>query len=390
MPAPVGMRASSASSPTRLEQCWHDAPGGTAVAALEIARRAGAARRGRRSSASPGGTAVAARGRVAAADPGARQLPLGRGPWLYEAWLRARAGRAVERRDRLRSTCAPRRRRSSLAVRALPVVRGPAGVDARVAVHDHGVHTRSATRLARAPGARAPAQSGRGLRAWPASRRPPAPRARRSASTRRAPDGVDVGRSARVDARRAHEPPAARRSLGVARRRWQRSRVLLVAARSRRVRDEPAPAGQLAGPTTAYVAGCAAGPTRPTSPATSASSASCRRRPAGAVRRRRRVRLPERARRASASRWLEAMAQGTPGRHERRHVDRGGRRRGGGARRPVRRRRHRRPASTTRLRGDAAELAVAGRRRARPRCRWRRTTRRRRRWRRYARGRRDG
>jgi glycosyltransferase involved in cell wall biosynthesis len=70
-----------------LEQCWHDAPGGTAVAALEIARRL-----------APQGdvTLVGVAGRHRAAPPPAwrspipiAQLGLPR-PLLYESWLRLR------------------------------------------------------------------------------------------------------------------------------------------------------------------------------------------------------------------------------------------------------------------------------------------------------------
>jgi glycosyltransferase involved in cell wall biosynthesis len=70
-----------------LEQCWHDAPGGTAVAALEVARRLAPCR---------AVTLVGVAGRHRAAPPPAwrspipiAQLPLPR-PLLYESWLRAR------------------------------------------------------------------------------------------------------------------------------------------------------------------------------------------------------------------------------------------------------------------------------------------------------------
>ena len=70
-----------------LEQCWHDAPGGTAVAAIQIARRL--ARRGDVTLA-----AVAGRHRAEPAEPwrpplAVAQLPLPR-PLLYESWLRLR------------------------------------------------------------------------------------------------------------------------------------------------------------------------------------------------------------------------------------------------------------------------------------------------------------
>jgi len=76
-----------------LEQLWHDAPGGTAVAALEVARRLAV---------HPGVTLVGVSGRHRAApDPPWRspipvaQLALPR-PLLYESWLRLRRPR-VER-----------------------------------------------------------------------------------------------------------------------------------------------------------------------------------------------------------------------------------------------------------------------------------------------------
>lgn len=68
-----------------LEQCWHPVPGGTAVAALEVARRLagrddieliGVAGRHRRAPALPYVPPVPV-----------RQLPIAR-PWLYEAWNR--------------------------------------------------------------------------------------------------------------------------------------------------------------------------------------------------------------------------------------------------------------------------------------------------------------
>ena len=76
-----------------LEQCWHDVPGGTAVAALEVARRlaprsdvtlVGVAGRHRRPPAPPWRAPIPI-----------AQLPLGR-VLLYEAWLRLRHPR-VER-----------------------------------------------------------------------------------------------------------------------------------------------------------------------------------------------------------------------------------------------------------------------------------------------------
>jgi glycosyltransferase involved in cell wall biosynthesis len=70
-----------------LEQCWHDAPGGTAVAALEVARHLAPC---------SGVTLVGVAGRHRAAPPPAwrspipiAQLPLSR-PLLYESWLRVR------------------------------------------------------------------------------------------------------------------------------------------------------------------------------------------------------------------------------------------------------------------------------------------------------------
>jgi glycosyltransferase involved in cell wall biosynthesis len=70
-----------------LEQCWHDAPGGTAVAALEVARRLARCREV---------TLVGVAGRHRAAPPPAwrspipiAQLGLPR-PLLYESWLRLR------------------------------------------------------------------------------------------------------------------------------------------------------------------------------------------------------------------------------------------------------------------------------------------------------------
>jgi glycosyltransferase involved in cell wall biosynthesis len=68
-----------------LEQCWHDVPGGTAVAALRVADEL----RGR-----PGVELVGVAGRHPRPPAPAwrpsiavRQLPLAR-PWLYETWLR--------------------------------------------------------------------------------------------------------------------------------------------------------------------------------------------------------------------------------------------------------------------------------------------------------------
>jgi glycosyltransferase involved in cell wall biosynthesis len=76
-----------------LEQCWHDAPGGTAVAAIEIARRLAPR---------PDVTLIGVAGRHPSAPPAdwrppipVAQLPLPR-PLLYEAWLRLRRPR-VER-----------------------------------------------------------------------------------------------------------------------------------------------------------------------------------------------------------------------------------------------------------------------------------------------------
>lgn len=76
-----------------LEQCWHDAPGGTAIAAIEVARRlapgddvdlVGVAGRHRRP------PAPAWRSPIPVA-----QLPLPR-PLLYEAWLRVRRPRVED------------------------------------------------------------------------------------------------------------------------------------------------------------------------------------------------------------------------------------------------------------------------------------------------------
>jgi glycosyltransferase involved in cell wall biosynthesis len=68
-----------------LEQCWHDVPGGTTVAALEIARRLAAR---------PDIELVGVAGRHSEPPPApfappvaVRQLPIAR-PWLYEAWNR--------------------------------------------------------------------------------------------------------------------------------------------------------------------------------------------------------------------------------------------------------------------------------------------------------------
>ena len=68
-----------------LEQCWHDVPGGTAVAALRI---------GERLAADPTVQMVAVAGRHRRPPPDpwrppfpVLMLPLGR-PWLYETWLR--------------------------------------------------------------------------------------------------------------------------------------------------------------------------------------------------------------------------------------------------------------------------------------------------------------
>jgi glycosyltransferase involved in cell wall biosynthesis len=76
-----------------LEQCWHDAPGGTAVAAIEVARRLAPR---------PDVTLVGVAGRHRAAPrPPWRspipvaQLPLPR-PLLYESWLRLRRPRVEQ------------------------------------------------------------------------------------------------------------------------------------------------------------------------------------------------------------------------------------------------------------------------------------------------------
>lgn len=68
-----------------LEQCWHDVPGGTAVAAIEVARRLAA--RGDIEL-----VGVAGRHRNVPSPPftppvTVHQLPIGR-PWLYETWNR--------------------------------------------------------------------------------------------------------------------------------------------------------------------------------------------------------------------------------------------------------------------------------------------------------------
>ncbi len=68
-----------------LEQCWHDVPGGTTVAALEVARRLGAR-------ADVDLVGVAGRHREQPPEPfvppvPVRRLPIAR-PWLYEAWNR--------------------------------------------------------------------------------------------------------------------------------------------------------------------------------------------------------------------------------------------------------------------------------------------------------------
>jgi glycosyltransferase involved in cell wall biosynthesis len=68
-----------------LEQCWHDAPGGTAVAAIEVARRL-----------APGDdvdlVGVAARHRTPPSPPWRAPIPVAQLPWprplLYEGWLR--------------------------------------------------------------------------------------------------------------------------------------------------------------------------------------------------------------------------------------------------------------------------------------------------------------
>ncbi len=68
-----------------LEQCWHDVPGGTAVATLEVAHRLAAR---------PDIEVVGVAGRHRhvpvtpfAPPPGTRRLLIGR-PWLYETWNR--------------------------------------------------------------------------------------------------------------------------------------------------------------------------------------------------------------------------------------------------------------------------------------------------------------
>lgn len=72
-----------------LEQCWHDVPGGSAVAALEVHRRL-LRRGGERGDVDV--IAVAGRHRNPPAEPyrpqgPIRSLPLAR-PWLYESWNR--------------------------------------------------------------------------------------------------------------------------------------------------------------------------------------------------------------------------------------------------------------------------------------------------------------
>ncbi len=89
-----------------LEQCWHDVPGGSAVAAIEVLRRLAA-----RDDVEMVG--VAGRHAAAPADPYAppvtvRQLPIAR-PWLYEAWNRVerpRVERAIGPVDVCHSTIA--------------------------------------------------------------------------------------------------------------------------------------------------------------------------------------------------------------------------------------------------------------------------------------------
>ena len=69
-----------------LEQCWHRVPGGTAVAALRVARELAV-----RSDVTILG--VAGRHRAEPADPWSPPVPVAQlpldGPWLYESWLRA-------------------------------------------------------------------------------------------------------------------------------------------------------------------------------------------------------------------------------------------------------------------------------------------------------------
>ena len=103
-----------------LEQCWHDVPGGTAVAAIEVARRL--ARVTTSSwSASPAGTAARRRG-VAAADPG-RPAPA-----AAPAALRGVAAAAPARR---RAGHRPGRRRPRHRPRAVPL-----GAPLVVTMHD--------------------------------------------------------------------------------------------------------------------------------------------------------------------------------------------------------------------------------------------------------------
>ncbi len=70
-----------------LEQCWHDAPGGTAVAALEVARRLAPCR-------DVTLVGVAGRHRAAPAPAWRSPIPIAQlglpRPLLYESWLRAR------------------------------------------------------------------------------------------------------------------------------------------------------------------------------------------------------------------------------------------------------------------------------------------------------------
>ena len=197
-----------------LEQCWHRVPGGTAVAALEMAR---AARRARRRRARRRRRAATATRRPRRATPpiAVRSLPLPR-PCALRGVAAAAAGRRCERADR-----AGRRRPRHHDRRAAP---------ARVAAGRHGPRPRLPARARASSPATASAPFRRGLelhpRATPTSccarRGPrwttPSPpgidRARcascRSASTRSAAGGRRGGRGA-PPARPRAAVPAVRR-----------------------------------------------------------------------------------------------------------------------------------------------------------------------------------
>ena len=310
-----------------LEQCWHDAPGGTAVAAIEVARRLAPR---------DDVTLVGVAGRHRAAPDAAwrppipvAQLPLPR-PLLYEAWLRLR-------RPRVERVTGPRR-----VAHATGLVPCPSAAPLVVTMHDLAfVHqpdqfTRQGLRVMRR--SLAVTRDDGDARRHVQRRQPPRPRGQRRRG--RPHPRRPARRRPRARGRPAPSPRSASRYA------LPERFVLFVGTLEPRknLRRLGAAMARLAEPLPLVVAGpdgwgeATDGMDRADVRFLGFVPAS---RPARAVRRGDGVRLPERARGVRAA-GRRGDGPGHAGRHERRHVDRGGRRRRGRARRPVRRRRHRR------------------------------------------------